>query len=150
MKTYKALSIRQPWASLCIGYFPIIDRWLEPKYRKDVENRTWKYPPKYRGDLLIHASGTFDFSGVKPARNILRQMGSDFVLPEGKSNYRMGGIIGKVYMNDVVTSSQSPWFFGEYGFKFRMPEPIEFVRWKGNLGIFEVELPKKKVKYIEQ
>ena len=37
----KALTIRQPWASL------IVDG------EKRVENRTW--PTKYRGPLLIHA-----------------------------------------------------------------------------------------------
>lgn len=41
----KALSVRQPWAYLlCSGI-------------KDVENRTWKLPEKYKGErVLIHAS----------------------------------------------------------------------------------------------
>ena len=42
----KTLSIKQPWAYLlCSGI-------------KDIENRTWKLPEKYKGErVLIHASG---------------------------------------------------------------------------------------------
>ena len=40
----KAISVRNPWAwAICHG-------------GKRVENREWKYPPTYRGPLLIHAS----------------------------------------------------------------------------------------------
>lgn len=41
----KALSIKQPWASLIAHGI------------KDIENRTWA--TKYRGKVLIHASGTW-------------------------------------------------------------------------------------------
>lgn len=45
----KALSIKQPWASLiALGL-------------KDVENRTW--PTHYRGRILIHASKEAAFKG---------------------------------------------------------------------------------------
>lgn len=42
----KTLSVKQPWAYLlCAGI-------------KDIENRTWKLPEKYKGErVLIHASG---------------------------------------------------------------------------------------------
>ena len=40
----KAISIKQPWASLIVHGI------------KDVENRTWKCPQKYIGQrVLIHA-----------------------------------------------------------------------------------------------
>ena len=41
----KAISIKQPWASLIVHGI------------KDIENRTWA--TKYRGKVLIHASGTW-------------------------------------------------------------------------------------------
>lgn len=41
----KAISIKQPWASLIVNGI------------KDIENRTWA--TKYRGKVLIHASGTW-------------------------------------------------------------------------------------------
>lgn len=47
---YKVISIKQPWAYLiCSGI-------------KDIENRTWKLPEKYKGQrVLIHASRTITF-----------------------------------------------------------------------------------------
>lgn len=45
----KAISIKQPWASLIVEGV------------KDIENRTWKCPEKYIGQrVLIHASKTCD------------------------------------------------------------------------------------------
>lgn len=42
----KAITIKQPWASLIIHGF------------KNIENRTWACPEKYIGHrVLIHASG---------------------------------------------------------------------------------------------
>jgi len=43
----KVISVKQPWAYLlCSGI-------------KDIENRTWRLPEKYKGErVLIHASGT--------------------------------------------------------------------------------------------
>lgn len=40
----RALSIRQPWA------------WAILHAGKRIENREWRYPPSYRGPLLIHAA----------------------------------------------------------------------------------------------
>lgn len=44
----KVLSVKQPWAYLlCAGI-------------KDIENRTWKLPEKYKNEtILIHASGKY-------------------------------------------------------------------------------------------
>ena len=43
----KAISIKQPWASLIAHGI------------KDIENRTWKCPQKYIGQrVLIHASNS--------------------------------------------------------------------------------------------
>jgi len=42
----KAITIKQPWASLIVHGI------------KDIENRTWPCPKKYLGQrVLIHASG---------------------------------------------------------------------------------------------
>ena len=42
----RALTVRQPWASLIV------------EGRKDIENRSW--PTSYRGRLLIHAGSQID------------------------------------------------------------------------------------------
>lgn len=133
----KALSIRQPWASLIL------------KAGKDIENRCW--PTKVRGRILIHAAkgmtraeheDAIDF-GVHAIRHdprnasagrtvTLRELGFDFDALE------RGGIIGSVEIVDCVTASESPWFMGEFGFVLRDPKPLPFTPWKGQLGFFDV------------
>jgi hypothetical protein len=59
-----------------------------------------------------------------------------------------GAIVGRVDLADCVKSSRSKWFFGPYGFV--LTNPVEFekpIPFKGKLGLFEVELEKKKEKY---
>lgn len=144
----KAISIKQPWASLIVGYLHKRHTWIPPKYRKDIENRNWKYTPSYRGKLLIHASQSFDHEGFSQASEILKSIGPDFILPSHHNLYQSGCIIGEVYFNDVVTTSTSPWFFGRLGFKFRMPKPLKPISYKGNLGIWEAEIPDDEFEYI--
>jgi hypothetical protein len=47
--TITCLSVRQPWSDLIIHGHPALGV-------KPFENRSWRYPPKYRGPLFIHAS----------------------------------------------------------------------------------------------
>lgn len=49
-----------------------------------------------------------------------------------------GGIVGRANLVDCVTKSDSPWFFGPYGFVLEDVSPLPFVPMKGELGIFEV------------
>jgi hypothetical protein len=121
----KAISIKQPWASLIVTGI------------KPVENRTWK--SNYRGPLLIHAAKTWD------------QQGADWIIENfsylylrgkiAKAKELRGGIIGKVKMVGCVTDHQSPWFFGPFGFVFKYPEIIDFHPCRGQLNLFEVEWP---------
>lgn len=119
----KALSIKQPWA------------WLIVNGHKDIENRDWKYPPKYRGQLLIHASKTFDNEGYKWVNDNFDPIKLELPYSE---NYEKGGFVGLCRLNDVVTMDDSPWFFGPMGFKLRMPQPIDFIPYRGQLGLFDV------------
>lgn len=133
----KALSIRQPWASLII------------KAGKNVENRDWK--TGYRGRVLVHAAKgmtraehedalAFAVEAIladprnseKPRKTTLRKLGFAF------EDLQRGGIIGSVEIVDCVKSSDSPWFVGSYGFMLRDPKPLPFTPWKGQLGFFEV------------
>lgn len=57
----KALSVKQPWASMIMGICPepvFEAEWQDSPWPKNVENRTWC--TDYRGPLVIHASKTFD------------------------------------------------------------------------------------------
>ncbi len=117
----KAISIKQPWASLIVEGI------------KDIENRNWF--TYHRGPLYIHTGKRFD------------EQGADFVsrlypglkrLVEMSINLK-GGIIGHVNMIDCVTNHNSPWFHGKYGFVFGSPYKIKFHPLKGLLSIFDFE-----------
>lgn len=135
----KALSIRQPWASLIVNV------------GKDIENRDW--PTRHRGRILIHAAkgmthyehdsaidfavrairaGHRDSSATKEVT--LRDLGFAF------DDLPRGGFIGSVEIVDCVTSSNSPWFQGKYGFVLRDPWVLPFIPFRGQLGIFEPDI----------
>ena len=119
----KALSIRQPWANLILFN------------GKDIENRNW--PTGVRGRILIHAAKgctreEYD-ECMEFAEDVLRMRPNYFL-----DTMQRGGIIGSVEIVDCVTKSDSPWFFGQYGFVLKEPKPLNFIPWKGQLGFFEV------------
>ena len=120
----KAISLKQPWA------------WVIIHAGKPVENRTW--PSRYRGELYIHSSKTFDLQGFHWMIENQKKLGIKGFIPI-KDNYKRGGIIGKVKMVDCVSYHPSPFFFGPWGHVYENPEPLPFFPCKGQLRIFEVE-----------
>ena len=129
----KGLSIRQPWL-FCI---------LE--CGKRVENRTWY--SDYRGPVLLHASKGmtlreyYDFynavmgGGAPYAGEVLRGRTG---LPEVDALPR-GGFVGVAEVVDCVSESDSPWFFGPFGFVLENVRPIPFVAARGRLGFFDAD-----------
>ena len=121
----KALSIRQPWASLIV------------EGRKNIENRSW--PTKFRGRIYIHASLRFD----KDALAFLKD--KDLML-NGDSEtvfYKLprGSIIGEVSIIDCVAFHPSPWFSGPFGFVLSNPVKFDsFIPCKGQLNFFEPKI----------
>lgn len=111
--TYKALSIKQPYAELIMQGV------------KDVENRTWQ--TEHRGPLLIHASRMPDEEG-------LRRYGfKEGQLPNG-------ALLGVVDVVDCTLEMRSRWHEeGCYGFYLknprRFPRPIGY---SGQLRLFPV------------
>ncbi len=129
--------------------------WLMAKNWKDVENRNWSLASKgiRRSQLplriYLHASKTpatqeeIDF--------IVRQLNEARYADFGAVNWNRlrGHIIGEVTITDEVTAqdvgmkiTQSPWFFGIYGFVVKdgvlYDKPIPY---RGQLGFFDVILP---------
>lgn len=51
-----------------------------------------------------------------------------------------GGFIGTAEIVDCVSRSDSPWFFGPYGFVLRNAEPIPFHPCRGALGFWRYPL----------
>ncbi len=151
----KALSVRQPWPWLMFRPdLTKLSQRLEAEKKgliKDIENRDWKYPPKYRGQLLIHASKTFDLEGYLWVRENfpwIKIPGHEYGHPQGAENlFNRGGFVGLCRLNDVVKQDNSPWFFGPLGFKLRMAQPIEFIPYSGQLGLFDV--PDEIIKKVE-
>ena len=120
-----ALSIRQPWASLILTY------------GKDIENRDWA--TKVRGRVLIHASKgctQYEFEdAVECAQEILQTP-----IKLDLKTIQRGGVIGSVEIIDCVEQSESPWFFGRYGFVMRDAKQLPFIPYKGQLGFFDIKM----------
>ena len=123
----KALSIRQPWASLIVnGYKPL-------------ENRSWN--TKFRGEFYIHAGKKFDHKGYQWVNDNFPNVDMSLIC------MNTGGIVGKAMLINVVhdlekrllTETDEPWFFGEYGFILDNAKPLPFVPYKGRLGFFEIK-----------
>lgn len=115
----KALSIMQPWAYLIIkGY-------------KDIENRPW--PTDYRGPLLIHASKRWSQEGF----DFLSDRKNIWV--PSKEQHIFGALVGMADLVDCVDSSDSPWFWGDWGFVLRNPREFkEPIPWRGNVELFDI------------
>lgn len=116
-----ALSIRQPWA------------WAIINAGKDVENRTWR--ADFRGPVCIHASGSMTKREWDEASYwMLKNFAA--VTPR-MPDLQRGGIVGTAEIVDCVDQSDSPWFFGRFGFVLRNPRPVDVIPVKGLLGFFD-------------
>jgi hypothetical protein len=116
-RTGLALSVQQPWA------------WLIVNRYKDIENRDWS--TKVRGLIGIHAGLKFDRESYQYVRATM----PDIPMPN-IGDFQLGGIVGRVELVDCVTTSDSRWFTGDFGFVLRNGEPLPFVRCRGMLGFF--------------
>lgn len=90
----KAITIKQPWASLIVDGI------------KDIENRTW--PTKFRGRVLIH-------SAKKPIEMVFgnemftREQWNRITDKTQSINKTCGSIIGSVEIVDCVINHESIW-----------------------------------------
>ena len=134
----KAISIKQPWASLIAHGI------------KDIENRTWKCPQKYIGQrVLIHASG--DPLKYDNFYDSILTNGQILVLPENKEwgdfNFCVGAIIGSVVIADCVQNHPSVWAEkGVWNWVLKdavlFDKPIRDV--KGKLSFWEYDIEETK------
>ncbi|MEM7300696.1 MAG: ASCH domain-containing protein [Pseudomonadota bacterium] len=120
----RALSVRQPWA------------WAIIHAGKDIENRSWQavnHGRNVRGRIAIHASKGMTQAEYNDASGFIESLGISCPRPD---RLLMGGIIGTVDVVDVVSESDSPWFFGPRGLVLQNPRHCEFIPAKGSLGYF--------------
>jgi hypothetical protein len=128
----RALSIRQPWASLIIAGV------------KNIENRSWT--TSYRGPLLIHASTTGTAADMEAGVKLCKKLGLN--LPD---NFPVGGFIGSVELTGIIWQEgldlrcdhptfelkDARGYNGDgYGWIFENPKVIPFRRARGKLGLF--------------
>lgn len=103
----KAISIKQPWASLIVEGI------------KPIENRTW--PTKYRGKVFIHASAKMVQHEF--VREIYTQDQWDYLnsnnLHDKIKTVPLSAIIGEVEIVDCVIGHESIW--AETGFVNHKP-----------------------------
>jgi hypothetical protein len=120
----KAISVRQPYA------------WLLMHSTKNLENRVWY--SAHRGQLAIHAAKGMTRDEYFDAVDFVYTFNPELcrVIPKPHELVR-GAIIGTMVMRGCVTSSDSPWFQGPYGFVLTNPQPCDPVPIKGALGLWE-------------
>lgn len=123
----KCVSIREPWA------------WMILAGLKTAENRSWK--TDYKGPLLIHASKNF----LRDQEFWLRSQGHP--LPSPFPSHHLGHIVGIVDLIGCCTVNKArergeTFAEGPWCWVLRNPRRFERpVPWRGELGMFEVELP---------
>jgi hypothetical protein len=129
--TMKAISIKQPWA------------WLIVNGYKNIENRSWK--TDYRGKLLIHASKQIDYTGYS---RVIKNFFPDVPIPLDSKDFNVGGIVGEVYLADIVRDSPSRWAeHGLYHWKVENAKQVPFIQCNGKLSLWNVpENIKLKIK----
>lgn len=120
----KALTIKQPWATLIMHH------------GKDVENRSW--PTSFRGQVAITSSKASTEYDYDMAMGLMSMLGKPFPRCSPETIPR-GFILGTVEIYDCLGGSNSPWFFGEYGFLLRNPRPLAVpIPIKGKLGFWDL------------
>lgn len=129
----KCLSVSQPFADLIISG------------EKSIELRSWN--TNFRGELLIHAPLKIKFEDSKRLKI--------------KKKFVTGAIIGKVQLYDVkkydsikqVRLEQKFHLASKkyqkktYGFILKNARPLRIpIPWKGQLGLFDVNIPNMEIK----
>jgi len=127
----KALTVKQPWASLIIYG------------GKDIENRSWA--TEYRGRVFITASKGWNSGEQEAAKGLIEDRKIPQKLSETYTRINCGGVIGTVEIVDCVKQSDSPWFVGPFGWVLRNPRPLVFRPMSGALGLWDMEYPESAV-----
>lgn len=158
---HKALSVKQPWAYLiCSGI-------------KDIENRTWKLPEKYRGErVLIHASADKKLNLLALTGEQYEDACNKFDWKETRSvdRWDRSAIIGSVEIVDCVINHPSIWaepsnevykdpqIYGDNKidsavWHWVLANPILFekpiLNVKGKLGFWDYDLPEEYEKLLK-
>jgi hypothetical protein len=104
----KAITVKQPWASLII------------RGGKEIENRDWY--TGIRGIVAVHSSAKLERREMEDACGMMRGFVPHFSAERFELDvFPTGVILGTVEIVDCVTASDSPWFVGDFGWVLRNP-----------------------------
>jgi hypothetical protein len=132
----KALTLWRPW--------PVAIFFLQPKYRKDVENRGWKLPKRFVGErIAIHAGNRLDNQAFKQWIYIIEPYPSEVLdlLQKWRALSEIKGIIGTVVFGESIPMSRcdSRWASGPECWPIIDPIPLsEPIPCRGAQGLWEV------------
>lgn len=119
----RALTIWRPWAGLIAAGV------------KPIENRDWPPPKSLVGEYLaIHAGKKWDGDGATWAWALMDRLGLH--VPAARANAE--GIVAVARVTGAVTTSDSPWFVGDYGWTLAEVVAIDPVPCKGMQGLWTV------------
>lgn len=119
-----AIAVRQPWAHV------IVHGW------KDIENRSW--PTNYRGPVCIQASKFDKKTFAEDLEGYHDTVAAGIDVPTfGFDDMSFGAIVGVADIVGCVPASDSPWFFGPWGFVLANARPIDPIMVKGKQGFYE-------------
>lgn len=145
---HKVLTVKQPWAYLlCSGI-------------KDIENRTWKLPEKYKNEwVLVHASKKPNADYSLPSMLIREQYKDAEKRMRGLealfATFDNSAIIGAVKFSDCVINHPGIWAEHSRGwpsdpkhiYNWVVSEAILFdkpiLNVKGKLGFWDYDLPEE-------
>ena len=121
--SFKALTIRQPWAELIL------------RRRKPFELRTWR--TKYRGPLVIHASGKIDAEdarhfGLSPEKLVTSAFVGFAILKDVRPHTREDARLLK------KRRAGYGWSPHKLSWVLKKPRRMSPVKAKGQLGLFRV------------
>jgi hypothetical protein len=127
----RALAVRQPFA------------WAIIHAGKDVENRGASARRLFESAagerVLIHASKGMTAAEYENAAAFMASIG---VRCPQREALQFGGVIGSVFVRDIVTRSDSPWFRkGATSLVFSHARPQPFMPVRGQTGLFLVGSP---------
>jgi hypothetical protein len=127
----RAISMRQPYA------------WAITHGGKDVENRGASARRLFESAVgervLIHASKGMTAAEYENAAAFMASIG---VRCPRREALQFGGVIGSVFVREIVARSDSPWFRkGATALVFADARPERFMPVRGQTGLFRVQSP---------
>jgi hypothetical protein len=105
---------------------------------KDIENRDYPCYLKIGDYIALHAGKTYDWQGAISIGLITRELGRPYT-PPVEQDYKAGFIYGVAQFAGNVEDSDSPWFFGDYGWQLTNVVAIEPVVCRGKQGLFALD-----------